>query len=83
MIDLYCTDKFWKILILSLFLYGGSTFGLLFLDNTIFAPSLDPKNLYFVVCTLVKNEGKYLQEWIEFHYILGYHILHTALLKSN
>src|ERR1700690_1902919 len=50
---------------------------LLYLILTVFGSKLcgdeerPPKKYFFSVCALIKNEAKYLKEWLEYHLLIG------------
>ena len=50
-------------------------------------PVLNPNNektyVYLAVCAIIKNEGRYLQEWIEFHLLQGVDVFYLYDNESS
>ena len=41
-----------------------------------------PKSSKLGVCTVIRNEGRYLAEWILYHWILGFDHFFSAIMQA-
>lgn len=38
------------------------------------AKKMQPARYYLSLCSIFKNEGKYMKEWLDFHLIVGFEL---------